>query len=75
VNSFKYLGTVLNTDSSVEEKIKERIAAGNGAYRVHNRAYRVHNRAYRVHNRAYRVHTQKKLFLSTLTFWRRNYFF
>jgi len=68
VNSFKYLGTVLNTDSSVEEKIKERIAAGNGAYRVHNRAYRVHNRAYR-------VHTQKKLFLSTLTFWRRNYFF
>ena len=27
VNSFKYLGTVVNTDNSIEEEIKERIAA------------------------------------------------
>jgi len=32
VNSFKYLGTMANTDSSIEEEIKERIAAGNRAY-------------------------------------------
>jgi hypothetical protein len=31
VNSFKYLGTMVNTDNSVEEEIKERIAAGNRA--------------------------------------------
>jgi len=36
VNPFKYLGTMVNTDSSIEEEIKERIAAGNMAYRVHN---------------------------------------
>jgi len=43
VNSFKYLGSMVNTDNSIEEEIKERIAAGNRAYRVHrNRAYRVH---------------------------------
>ena len=29
VNSFKYLGTIVNTDNSIEEEIKERIAAGN----------------------------------------------
>ena len=31
VNSFKYVGTVVNTDNSIEEEIKERIAAGNRA--------------------------------------------
>ena len=30
VNSFKYLGTMVNTDNSIEEEIKERIAAGTG---------------------------------------------
>ena len=35
VNSFKYLGAMVNTDSSIEEEIKERIAAGNRAYHVH----------------------------------------
>jgi hypothetical protein len=35
VNSFKYLGTMVNTDNSIEEEIKERIAAGNMAYHVH----------------------------------------
>jgi hypothetical protein len=29
VNSFKYLGALVNTDNSVEEEIKERVAAGN----------------------------------------------
>ena len=44
VNSFKYLGSTVNTDNSIEEEIKERIATGNRAYRVHNRAYRVHKK-------------------------------
>jgi hypothetical protein len=37
VNSFKYLGIMVNTDSSTEEEIKERIAAGNRAYHVHKK--------------------------------------
>jgi len=39
VNSFKYLGTMVNTDSSSEEEIKERIAAGNRAYHVHKKLF------------------------------------
>jgi hypothetical protein len=35
VNSFRYLGTMVNTDSSIEKEIKERIAAGNRAFHVH----------------------------------------
>ena len=35
VNSFKYLGAMVNTDSCMEEEIKERIAAGNREYHVH----------------------------------------
>ena len=35
VNSFKYLGSVVNTDNSIEEEIKARIAVGNRAYHVH----------------------------------------
>jgi threonine dehydratase len=38
VNSFKYLGAVVNIDSSVEE-IKERITAGNRAYHVHKKLF------------------------------------
>ena len=30
---------MLNTDNSIEEKIKERIAAGNRAYRVHKKLF------------------------------------
>jgi len=37
VNSCKYLGTTVNTDSCVEGEITERIAAGNRAYRVHKK--------------------------------------
>jgi len=37
VNSFKYLGTMVNTDICIEEEIKERIAAGNRAYHVHKK--------------------------------------
>jgi len=37
VSSFKQLGTMVNTDSSIEEEIKERIAAGNRAYHVHKK--------------------------------------
>ena len=39
VNSFKYLGTVVNTDNSIEEEIKERIAAGNRAFHVHKKLF------------------------------------
>ena len=39
VNSFKYLGAIVNTDNSMEEEIKERIAAGNRAYHVHKKLF------------------------------------
>ena len=39
VNSYKYLGTMVNTDNSIGEEIKEKIAAGNRAYRVHNKLF------------------------------------
>ena len=39
VNSLKYLGTLVNTDKSIEEEIKERIAAGNRAYLVHKKLF------------------------------------
>ena len=39
VNSFKYLGSMVNTDNSIEEKIKKRIAAGNLAYHVHKKLF------------------------------------
>jgi hypothetical protein len=39
VNSFKYLGTMVNTDNSIVEEIKERIAAGNRAYHVHKKLF------------------------------------
>jgi len=32
VRSFKYLGSTVNTDSKIEEEIKERIALGNKAF-------------------------------------------
>jgi len=30
---------MVNTDSCIEEEIKERIAAGNGTYRVHKKIF------------------------------------
>jgi acetylglutamate synthase len=33
--SFKCLGTMMNTDNSIEEEIKERIVAGNRTYHAH----------------------------------------
>ena len=38
-NSFKYLGAMINTDNTIEEEIKERIAAGNRAYHVHKKFF------------------------------------
>jgi hypothetical protein len=32
VESFKYLGSIVNGNNSIEEKIKERIILGNKAY-------------------------------------------
>jgi threonine dehydratase len=37
VNSFKYLGALVNSDNSIDEEIKERIAEGNRAYHVHKK--------------------------------------
>jgi len=39
INSFKYLGAMVNTDNSIEEEIKDRIAAGNRAYHVHKKLF------------------------------------
>jgi hypothetical protein len=39
VNSFKYLGTMVNTDGFVEEEIKEGMAAGKRAFHVHKKNY------------------------------------
>ena len=39
VNSFKHLGTMENTDNCIEEKTKERIAAGSMTYRFHKKNY------------------------------------
>jgi len=37
VNSLKYSGTMVNTDSCIEEEIKERMAARNRALHVHKK--------------------------------------
>jgi hypothetical protein len=37
VKSFKYLGSIVNTDSTMEEEIKERIALGNKDYFANKR--------------------------------------
>ena len=39
VNSFKYLGSTVNTGNSIEEEIKERIVAGNRAHHVHKKLF------------------------------------
>ena len=35
----KYLGSIVNTDNSIQEEIKERIVAGNRAYHVHKKLF------------------------------------
>jgi hypothetical protein len=39
VNSFKYLGAMVNTDNTIEEEIKERTVAGNRAFYVHKKLF------------------------------------
>jgi hypothetical protein len=39
VRSFKYLGTIVNENNSIEEEIKERIALGNKAYYSNKRLF------------------------------------
>ena len=39
VISFNYLGTMVNTDNSIEGEIKERIAAGNRTLHVHKKLF------------------------------------
>ena len=40
VRSFKYLGSTVNTDSTMEEEIKERIALGNKAFFANKRYFK-----------------------------------
>jgi hypothetical protein len=40
VKSFKYLGSIVNTDDTMEEEIKERIALGNKVYFANNRCFK-----------------------------------
>jgi hypothetical protein len=39
VQSFKFLRSMVNTNNTIEEDIKERISAGNKAYFVHKRLF------------------------------------
>jgi len=39
VKSFKYLGAIVNTDNTIEEEIKERIALGNKAYYANKKMF------------------------------------
>ena len=39
VKSFKYLGSIVNTDNTMEEEIKERIALGNRAYFANKKVF------------------------------------
>jgi len=39
VRSFKYLGSTVNTDNTMEEEIKERIAMGNKAFFANKKIY------------------------------------
>jgi len=41
VKSFKYLGSNVNTDNTIEEGIKERIALGNKAFTQIKRCFKV----------------------------------
>jgi hypothetical protein len=48
VKSFKYLGSIVNTDSTMEEEIKERKALGNNAYFANKKIFQsrlISNRA------------------------------
>jgi hypothetical protein len=39
VNAFRYLATMVNSNDSIQEEIKGRIAAGNRAYQVHKKLF------------------------------------
>jgi len=41
VKSFKYLGSTVNTDSKIEEEIKERIALGNKAFFANKKIFQM----------------------------------
>jgi hypothetical protein len=40
VKSFKYLGSIVNTDNTMEEEIKERMALGNNVYFANKKMFR-----------------------------------
>ena len=62
VNPFKHLGTMVNTDNSIEEEIKERIAAGNRAYHVHKKLF-----ASKLISRNVKLHLYNTLIRPTVT--------
>jgi hypothetical protein len=39
VESFKYLGSIVNKNNTIEEQIKERIMAGNKAFYANKRMF------------------------------------
>ena len=39
VKSFKYLGSIVNTDNTMEDEIKKRIALGNGVYLANKKMF------------------------------------
>lgn len=39
VNSFKYLGTIVNATNIIEQEIRERITAGNRAYYAYKETF------------------------------------
>jgi len=41
VKSFKYLGSTVNTDNTIEEEIKERISLGNKVFFTNKRCFKV----------------------------------
>jgi hypothetical protein len=41
VQSFKYLGSMVNTNNTIEEEIKERLSTGNKAYFAHKMLFMV----------------------------------
>ena len=63
MNSFKYLGAMVNNDNSIEEEIKGRIGAGNKAYHVHKKLFTP-----KLISRNFKIHLYNTLIRPTVTY-------